>query len=216
MLEPIILVTSCERDRRLGAHHAIRETWGAAALGKIEIRFLLGRHSQAVCLDEWRLDVPDDMEGVSAKTREGHRRALDAGFGHVFQVFTDTYIDLDRLLASDFAPRDYTGCFPRYPAGLVTDGGYAFGGPGYWLSRKASEVLIASPWPARIPRRGAAEDYWVGNVLHQAGIHGWNDPRYHYKAALGAEGISVHVGRLRGTYDAAWIREAHRLHTSAK
>jgi hypothetical protein len=214
--KPIILITSCERDRLLGAHHAIRETWAASGADRIEIRFLLGRGGKALCTDEWLLDAPDCMEGVAWKTREGHRRAIEAGFGHAFQVFTDTYVDLGRLLASGFEARDYIGCFPRYAPGLVTDGGYAFGGPGYWLSRRASEILLASRWPVRIPRRGAAEDYWVGNVLHGAGIDGWNDPRYRYKGELGLEGISVHVGRVRGSYDPAWIREAHRLHTFAK
>ncbi len=224
MIRPVILITSCERDRRLGAHEAIRETWGAAAGGRIDLRFLLGcegRPSPGASLfagDEVLLDVPDDMGGVSAKTREGHAWARARGFDFIFQAFVDTYVVPERLLASGFEARDYTGCFPRYPPGAVEPGAYAFGGPGYWLSARATDALLAAPWPVRIPRHGAAEDYWVGTTLAAAGIRGWNDLRYHYRAGWTREMISAHVGRERGTYDPAWIREAHAhfLQTNAK
>jgi len=87
---------------------------------------------------------------------------------YLFKCDDDTYISMPRLLAFDPAGRDYIGA--EWRPGV----GYASGGAGYFLSRKAA-VIVAErlePYPT------GAEDLLVGQVLRAAGIELSIDSRF--------------------------------------
>ena len=111
------------------------------------------------------LDIPDRYEYSGYKERGLCRWALLRGFKFVFSCTTDTFVALERLLASGFEEHDYCG---------TTDSENTFvgGGPGYWKSRKAVDIVANSPvshWAA---------DFWVGKVLRERGVAIHKDSRY--------------------------------------
>jgi hypothetical protein len=116
-------------------------------------------------LDHTILDVPDDYMHVSYKFREACRWAFNQGYDYIFQAITDTFVVPSRLIASGFEHYDYVG---TANAELTAVGG----GPGFWLSRKAMEILISAPvthW---------CSDGWVGDVMYWNDIKLTHDPRY--------------------------------------
>jgi hypothetical protein len=124
--------------------------------------FLVGESSglnrQAVQIDDLLLlKCHDGYAQLPQKTLGFCRWALDhANFEYLFKADDDTYLDLDRLAAYDPAGADYIG---------HDIGGYASGGAGYWLSRRAVEILVK----AGLPNTGA-EDVLVGKAMAAAGI----------------------------------------------
>jgi hypothetical protein len=117
--------------------------------------------------DEIILHVPDGYLYMSYKTKESHRWAIDNGYEYIFQCFPDTFIHLHRLISSGYANHDYIG----HRIGDVPPL-YASGGCGYWLSRKASRLLINEPI------KDWAEDRWVGDTMYKNKIILFNDTRY--------------------------------------
>lgn len=214
-MNPVILVSSCRRDQRLNYHGMIRFTW--AKRSSIPVFFVLGKEGNKTSADEIVLDVGDDYRSLPWKTREGHRWALDQGFDFVFQCFTDTYCNPDRMLVSGFEQFDYVGHFrgedQRVQLEALPPGCYASGGSGYWLNARSSKALLQSSidhW---------AEDLWVGKVLGEAGICGTQD--YRYWSAGGQmlpsnDAISVHLSRGTGEYDPRWMMDQHRVFRSSK
>lgn len=145
--------------------------------------------------DEVFLRTPDDFKHNCYKTKGNRRWAEDRGFDFVFQCTSDTYIDIDRLMSSGFQNHDYSG-FP--------EGCYARGGNGYWMSRKASRLILDAPvtiW---------AEDWWVGTVLTHNGVRLHPDHRYvEYpsRPETGNDFIASHLGNP--TYHPDMMYEAH-------
>jgi hypothetical protein len=88
-------------------------------------------------------------------------------WGYLFKCDDDTYISLPRLLAIDPAGRDYIGA--EWRPGV----GYASGGAGYFLSRRAASIVAErlESYPT------GAEDLLVGRILAAAGIEISIDPR---------------------------------------
>jgi len=126
------------------------------------------KRAPAPCLyvlkpDEIFLHTPDDFKHNFYKTKGSTRWADEREFDFIFQCTSDTYIDIDRLMASGFENYDYVG----YPEGC-----YARGGNGYWRSRKAYRLIVDAPatlW---------AEDWAVGTILTNNGILLHPDKRY--------------------------------------
>jgi hypothetical protein len=87
---------------------------------------------------------------------------------YLFKCDDDTYISLPRLMAVDPAGRDYIGA--EWRPGV----GYASGGAGYILSRRAVSIVAErlESYPT------GAEDLLVGQVLRAAGIEFSVDPRF--------------------------------------
>jgi hypothetical protein len=142
-----------------GCHTAIRETWGADLVGKADLRFFVGRGDAQLLGDERRLNVPDDYQSLPFKTAAICSWTIFAGYDHVFKADTDTCILPDRLLDCGWETADYLGKFFQredfaYP--------YAEGGNGYFLSRRACELV------ADMPVVHWAEDLCVGQVLGPA------------------------------------------------
>ena len=148
------------------------------------------------------LPVPDDYMHVSYKFREACRWALDEGYDYIFQAITDTFAVPSRLLASGFEGYDYLGTANAERTALG-------GGPGFWLSRKAMQVLVNAPvthW---------ASDGWVGDVMSRSGIKLAHDPRY---TSLGQADpptkdnsvITSHIANTPNVYDPAVMYELYR------
>lgn len=163
----LIAVVTCARLReRADTQRAI---WVPDVKGA-DVRFFIGGGEQPLRHDEVILDVGDKYADLPKKVRAMFRWALDRGYTHVFKIDDDIYLRPERLLASGFEKHDYAGR-ERGPSG-----GFQHpycSGFGYWVSRKAMQVLVGAPAP-----RDTAEDRWVGNTLRKAGIRAHPDYRY--------------------------------------
>ena len=149
----------------------IRETWAkdVSAFRNVDLRFFYGRpgvQSDDVQEDEVMLDVADDYVALPHKVKAIVEYALAHGYDYLFKADDDTFVYVDRLMASGFENRTYTGyCYPSH-------GNYISGGPGYWLNRKAMDKVAAAAV------EGWAEDKWVGETLRKSGIRPERDGRY--------------------------------------
>lgn len=154
---------------------AVRNTWAKdveAFDDYVTFKFFFGKGGdRQPGPDEVFLDCPDNYEGLPHKVKAIYQWALAHGFDYVFKGDDDTYIYVDRLLATDFQDQQYVGyCSdePTQPTATI----YASGGSGYWLDKKCMEIIINSQpndW---------AEDRWVGGVLYARGIKAKRDARY--------------------------------------
>lgn len=205
-MNPIILISSCKRDRENGNQQAQRETCFADP--RIPYRFILGKWNLAPDDDELIFDVPDDYESLPLKTREGHRWARENGYDFIFQAFVDTYCSTKRLLASGFEKFDYVGHFRGEEVAAfapVNPGCYASGGSGYWLCPEGSDFLIKEDpdhW---------AEDLWVGRVMGRHGIPGTQDYRYFSAGGHTPECVTSHLSTGTGSYNKQWMYDMHRI-----
>jgi hypothetical protein len=153
-----------------GRIEAQRDTWLKdikAFSSYVDYRIFYGRGAgRASESDEIFLDVDDDYMHLPQKMRGIYQWALEHGYDYIFKCDDDTFVYVDRLMASGFEQWDYTGfCFHR-------TGNYVSGGPGYWLSKKAMQIIVnASPehW---------AEDLCTGRELMRNGIKPHRDARY--------------------------------------
>ena len=152
--------------------------------------------------DEVVLRIPDDLAHVAFKARAAWQWALDNGYDYVFNCFCDTYVDIEKLMHSEFEKHDFIG--------LTYDSNRCpLGGVGYWLSKRCLQILVQSHvdfW---------ADDGWAGWTLQKHDIWLHCDPtRYVQYPELGVPAkhndvVSVHVGqiryyRMRNIYDGTW------------
>jgi len=148
---------------------------------KIDAVFLLGCATAArpeqIGPHALALLCPDDYPSLSQRTRwfcrwaieEGGGGKAEGGWDYLFKCDDDTYVSIPRLAAyaaKELAGRDYVGA--QWRAGV----GYASGGAGYFLSRKAAELVAR-----RLTTPQGAEDLLVGQVLQGAGMRFSIEPR---------------------------------------
>jgi hypothetical protein len=145
----LIAVKSCMSDMKMG-HPAIRQGWGKH-LVNADLRFFVGRSLANMKPDEINLHVPDDYMSLSYKTKAMLAWSVAQGYDYTFMCDNDTFIIPEGLMASGFEQYDYSA--------EVEHKGYFNGGAGYFMSRKAAEIIAASPVTE------TAEDYWVGITL---------------------------------------------------
>lgn len=124
---------------------------------------------------------------------------------HFFMVDDDTYVVVDRLLNCRYQEFDYIG-----RRTWNNDG--AYGGPGFFLSRKAVEAIITNPFK-RDTRFG---DTYAWHRLRDSGFHLIRDPRFLKKLRHGMptkdnEVIAVH--QLRTPEPFYEIHEQQLTHT---
>jgi hypothetical protein len=142
-------------------------TWASATPG-CALVFVTGGHACAAPLRHGcRLEcpAPDDYPSLPQKTRALCAWALEhTDCDYLFKCDDDTYVHLPRLLAA--VPQgDYVG---------HDLGGYASGGAGYWLSRRASRIIAE-----RLDAPTGHEDQLLGRVLAEAGMPVAHDRRLH-------------------------------------
>jgi len=186
-MKVLIAIASCNRDSKNGYNQTVRDTWLSGH--NVDYKFFLGAGSAEPKSDEVILPCPDDYLSLPYKTLEILKWALSNGYDYVYKCDTDTFVMLERLLSSGFEEYDYVGTFneklgkPNVVYGTLFS--WASGGSGYWLSKKAAEVIIANGVneKAVCPRlRIPCEDLWVGQLLgpgiQSAAIKAWDNPRY--------------------------------------
>ena len=184
----LIAIQACHRLNHLKL--AQRETWmkqrQAPAGMQIDVRMFVGQfvalHSQARSEspvpqpDEVWLDVPDWKGYLSQKAVGIIQWAFDHDYDFIWKADDDTYCRIDRLLNSGFENFDYVG----HRGGVYKWRGrrvlYGQGGAGFWLSRRAMQVLLAAD-QASIPFTDP-EDIRTGWLLAEQGITLQEDDRY--------------------------------------
>lgn len=169
----LIAIKSCQEHRLAGHHGSILNTWGKDVPSDVDLRFFIGdagrfepKSDQTVCLG-----CPDEYAGLPRKTKAILGWSLWNGYDYTFLCDTDTFVIPNHLLRCGFESWDYSGRFGPSPQ-IGTTFEYrdehqtiekchpwASGGIGYFLSRKAAE-LVARSWPTQW-----AEDLHVGQVL---------------------------------------------------
>lgn len=227
----LILIGSCERDRNNGYNQAVRDTWAKAWGYLIDYKFVLGSTCTNPKDDEIIVDAGDGYYDLPFKTRAGHKWAMEHGYDFTFQCFTDTYIIVPRMFSPDFRRFDCTGHLIRHAPNCScgckhTTELYPQGGAGYWLSPKASKVII-NDTPGHPNDYWMSEDLWVGNALRRGGLSIMcHDPRHwacNYPHSGGIftqcvgdvpachdnKVISVHMSRGCNNYDVSWMYEIH-------
>jgi hypothetical protein len=112
--------------------------------------------------DRERCGIPDDeilhASGSDAK-KYLHLKdvalfkyALDNGFDYCLRGCDDSWVFPDRIVRAGLEPFDYAGNFPcKFKLGGTFDVpmarmNYAHGGCGIWLSRKAMQMIVDTPW----------------------------------------------------------------------
>lgn len=164
---PLIAIVSCQRYRE--RRDASRRTWLRAVTPEAYAFFMGGETApvREPCeTDCVYLGCGDGYQDLTFKVRAIVRWALERGFSHLFKVDDDTYIDPWKLLASGFEQHDYCG--------WTRGRRYCHGGAGYWLSRRAMELIATDPEPAPDP----AEDVYIGKLLQAHGVAMVQDKRY--------------------------------------
>lgn len=173
MNKVLVAVTNCWMYR--SRQNVIRRTWLQSVPSGVDVKFFVGRPTSKAPTrlreDEVFADVDDSYLGLPAKTQAMCRYALEHGYEWLFKADDDVYLRLDRLVASDFASLGHYVGRKRGPSGHWP-APYA-SGFSYWLSRKAMQVIA----DAKLTD-DPAEDRWVGNTLHAAGIPCTPDYRY--------------------------------------
>jgi Galactosyltransferase len=177
-----VCVKSCHRDMDAGLHQAIRDAWGRDLKNRgASLFFFMGedptqnetRRSRRYVNGEIVLErCPDNYDGLPVKTRRICQWLQGKMYQNIFLCDCDTYVNAERLLKTEWQAYDYYGDFfdsvPGTAPRRFTDSrgavhencrAWASGGFGYFLSRRAAEVVAGTPpsfW---------AEDMYVGNVL---------------------------------------------------
>lgn len=178
----LIAISSCGDFEANGNNQAMRDTWLKDAIAlSVPYKFFFGAGQGEPELEDSVVlrDVPDDYGHLTYKTQASLRWAAARDFDFVFRCFADTYVRVDRLMASGFEQYDYMGDFRSEEGGLTQSEpriqrptlqqaqNYASGGPGYFLSRRAYSLLLGAPilglW--RDDLMPYVEDMWVGNIL---------------------------------------------------
>jgi hypothetical protein len=166
----LIAITSCHKnaDKR----QACRDTWLKGA--EIDYKFFLGAGDTKPAEDEVVLDCPDDYDNLILKTRALVRWAYDQGYELLVKMDDDSFCNISRLLKGPIWKRDYVGFCRKQ--------GYAQGGAGYSLSRKAMQAVLEH----RHPGIDTLEDRYVWRCCVGAGI----DP--HHDTKLTPDASPVH------------------------
>lgn len=218
-----ICVKSCHKHLDEGYHEAIRNTWARdlKALG-VETYFFVGqdpsqqdtRRCRRYVSNEVVVDCRDDYESLPAKTRRICQWVMGKTFERIFLCDTDTYINARAFLMSDFKWYDYAGWFknnqlPSGPPFKYQDErgnvysecrAWASGGWGYFLSRRAADVIAATPptyW---------AEDLQVGQTLAPLIDKHMLKATNFIPDILGTD----HFPKIATPYDPKFMTEAHK------
>lgn len=207
----LIAIPSC----RLHSDYqwAQRNTWIKDIPKDVDYKFFLGREAglEGGVVDEIRDEVylycsdafmPErglkKYPTLPQKTKQICDYALLAGYDYIFKVDTDTLVNVENLLHSGFANNEYSGGYNQEESGE-----FCSGGAGYWLSRKAMQVVVDSTvehW---------SEDVFVALALKEKGILPvWNSG-YRWKPGeiVDKDMITLHLRSAlnKNYYDPAWM-----------
>lgn len=157
MTKLLMAVCSCQRDLGLGYHTHIRNTWAPKVSDMGDVRFFVGgERPSSLLADEVWVDAPDDYDSLPAKMKEIFKYALSNDYSHCFKCDCDTVVCPYLFRQCLFDQCDVMG---RFYGGKPGDVGCAPAGGGYFLSRKAMEIVIAHK------STSTAEDWVTGEAL---------------------------------------------------
>lgn len=190
----LVAVSTCWDFEKSGANDVMRSCWlkDCAAAG-LDYRMFVGvgqGAEQQVLVGELPPDmvllneVEDGYGKLSYKTQHSLRWAHAREYSHVFRCFPYTFCIPERLVKCGFEGFDYFGSFRGETAGPDN---YPSGGPGYFMSRRAYELLLHAPIEGseamgkhtRVWSYG--EDLWSGQVLNwhrDIGLKYFDDRRF--------------------------------------
>lgn len=202
MPKTLISVSSCEFYEVNGLNNPMRETWlpDAIRLGA-DVKFFHGSGSTPKC-DVVMLPVEDALHGLTVKAKAKARWAVDNGYDFVFSCFPDTYACAERLLKSGFEKYDYFGNVYQFSGSAS----FCQGGPGYFLSRKACEIL------ANEPSAYLNDDTFIGDILFSRGVHPFDCRRF---TSFGPgplrsnDSITNHLSTQPGGFTGQNMRDEH-------
>lgn len=202
-MKVLIAVLSCYSLQY--CEQSVRDTWVSEIPTGVDYKFFLGRRqgihdaSYRYAGDEIYLDVDDSFHGVTEKTVAIYNWALSLGYDYVFKCDLDTLIRPMLLLRSSFAEHDYVGGYNE---------GFASGGSGYWISKRAMEYVVQGTYEP-----GPAEDWNIANILRDNGIKVHGDDRYVFRPGYKMDDhtITYHLSSIRQwgkvPYDPKWMYE---------
>lgn len=164
----ILIAIKCCHIRQDFAE-ASRQTWIQDIHG-MDYKIFYGQGSHELKPDEVQIEAPDGYYDLATKIYDIVRWVYEQGYEFLLQLDDDSYVRPDQLLKSNFFQHDFVAgvslgvdehnrIFPYLSGQSAT-------GPGFFLSRKAMEVIVNSPRPAH----GWPDEPWVGKVLETAGI----------------------------------------------
>ena len=140
---------------------ALRDTWlkDVAKFPNVEYKLFYGEGAtRAPESDEVFLSCPDDYRGLPAKTIAICRYAKEHGYDLLFKCDDDTGVYVDRILHEALSYQfDYAG---------YINGRVCTGGTGYWLSRRAINVMAEKA----TSNYSWAEDVTVSHFLYHHDI----------------------------------------------
>ena len=119
----------------------------------------------------------NDIDPIrTMRTKLMVKYAYDNGYDFVFRVDSDAYVWVNRLLACGFEQWDYSGwCLQAQQGEWCVN--TAHGGVGFFLNRKAMEIVMNAP-VERYADRKYWGDLWAGHQLYKRGIHCHRDTRF--------------------------------------
>ena len=171
--------------------------------------------------DEEILHSPgsDAKKFLHLKDKSFFRWALDQGATHSLRIMDDTWVFVDRVLKAGLSPYDLAAAFPctfklggtfSFPLLRLA---YPHGGCGIWLSRKAMQMIVDTPWDEhyldswpdeidvgfgikyKLPDKWLWDDFFIGEVLQ--GCLPYDHPlRSQPWEAYSANGISVYSDEM--------------------
>jgi hypothetical protein len=215
-MKELIAIVTCHSHKYRDRAAACRVTWAqhAEACG-YTLKFFLGRapSGEKPLPDEVFLDVRDGYADMPAKVQAVYAWALEQGFDYVFKTDDDVYLNMMALRVAPHAPHDYVGRFRGASGGYPAD--YA-SGYGYWLSRKAMELIVAAKLTD-----DTAEDRWVANTLAAAGVAGYSDDQSYLACYPPTLPEMVFANEIRNRvawceYPPDLMRRMYQLHRSTK
>lgn len=202
-MRTLIAISSCQSFEDSGLNDPIRHTWGADAkkLG-MDVVFFHGQGSTPK-EDVVVVNVVDEMYGLTEKLKAKCKWSVEHGYDAVFSCFPDTYASAQRLLDSYKVPQDYLGNVYQFSGSEP----FCQGGPGYFLSRRACEIL------SKDQTSYLNDDCWASDVLSKHGIHPIHDARF---TAFGPgplksnDSVTVHLSTQPCGYTGENLLQAHR------
>lgn len=177
----LIAISSCYDFEKNGNNHAVRDTWLPDVTVDYKFFFGTGQGAEDSYLPPDAVLLPDVDDGYGAlsyKTQASLRWAAERNYDFVYRCFPDTYCRPERLVQCGFQEHDYYGDFRAEHCGPDN---YPSGGPGYFLSRRAFNLLLAAPIEGVHRVSPYAEDLWVGQILNRhrdKGLKYFDDTRF--------------------------------------
>lgn len=152
---------------------AVAETWwrDLANQHNVDGKFFTGKE----------LGCDDSFVSLPEKNRRICQYALDNGYDRLFRCDDDTWCDVALMvrLALEHEDKDYAGS---------DCGGFAIGGAGIWLSRRAMQIVADGTWDAGEWR----DDAFIGAALKAHGIPMFDMPGCAGENQLFGEPTTLH------------------------